>query len=209
MIFSAAARRFVQRVGRTLDRPVAIHLFVTAAVLSAFPATATELSLPTLARVPVAYAQSTAGSVPRARVDAIPGDVIGGEAEVIPSALAPASNTRVWGSGFAFSSRVGADINGAAIKSSGGGGSIGFDRTFAPTFLAGLALSLSRSETTSIGTRSESDTVSGALYAAGFRSPGSSSRASSGSTGPRPIRAVSSPSRERPFPSRAMPNHLV
>jgi subtilase-type serine protease len=172
MIFSAAARRFGRFVRPTVDGPVAIRFLVTAATLSPLAAIATELSLPTLARVPVAYAQSSAGSVPRPRVDAIPGDVIGGELEVTPSAVAPASNTRVWGSGFAFSSRVGADINGAAIKSNGGGGSIGFDRTFGPTFLAGLALSLSRSETTSVGTSSESDTVSGALYAAWVPVPG-------------------------------------
>jgi len=73
---------------------------------------------------------------------------------------------RAWTSGFGFTSSVGADERGPGYRSSGGGGTVGFDHFFSPTLLGGVALSYSRGETTSLGARSESDTVSGAVYGA-------------------------------------------
>ena len=133
----------------------------------AAPAAMAETSfsrLPFDAMTPYSYAQfAPSGGTLRARVESVPGVALG-ESDAV--AAPAAQTTRAWTSGFGFSSRVGADINGPAYRTNGGGATIGVDRIFSPTFLAGVALSYSRAETTSIGTRSESDTVSGAIYGA-------------------------------------------
>jgi outer membrane autotransporter protein len=120
---------------------------------------------------PAAYAQlSPSGSPLQARVEAVPGVALGeggsfGNTRADVAAAAP-NQFRTWASGFGFSSRVGADARGAGFKTNGGGASIGIDRFFSPTFLAGVAFTYSHAETTSLGARGESDTVSGAVYGA-------------------------------------------
>lgn len=117
---------------------------------------------------PASYAQlSSSGGSLRARVEAIPGVALGeGETAVAGPNQSGNQTNRVWTSGFGFTSRVGADERGPGYRSSGGGGTVGFDHFFSPTLLGGVALSYSRGETTSLGARSESDTVSGAVYGA-------------------------------------------
>ena len=50
--------------------------------------------------------------------------------------------------------------------------SVGADRFFTPTFLAGVAFSFSRSETSSVGVSSDADTLSGATYLFWAPAPG-------------------------------------
>jgi outer membrane autotransporter protein len=120
--------------------------------------------------VPVSYAQLTpSGGSLRARVESVPGVALGEGApfsDVGSAAAAPSRGFRAWGAGFGFTSRVGADERGAGFRSKGGGATLGVDYAFSPTFLAGVALSYTRGETTSLGARAESDTVSGAVYGA-------------------------------------------
>ena len=120
--------------------------------------------------VPTAYAQSSpAGTDLRARVQAVPGVALGEGAPVTDigtATAAPAQGIRTWASGFGFSSRVGADERGAGFKTTGGGVSVGIDRFFSPNFVAGAAFTYTRSETTSLGARGESDAFSGAVYGA-------------------------------------------
>jgi outer membrane autotransporter protein len=154
-------------------------LVVAAAVL-ATPASASDAALGHLLfdTVPVSFAQlAPTGGALRARVEAVPGVALGepgvglGEAEAAPAGVPP-QTMRAWGSGFGFSSRVGADRNGAGYKASGGGVTVGFDRFINPTLLGGVALSYTRGETSALGANSDTDTFSGALYGAWLPSPG-------------------------------------
>lgn len=125
--------------------------------------------------VPVSYAQlAPSGGTLRARVEAVPGVAIGELQGVAPSeqAITSGQTARAWSSGFGFSSRVGSDSNGSGFRTKGGGVVAGFDRFLSPTLLAGVALGYSRTETNGIGTRNESDTISGAIYGAWAPYPG-------------------------------------
>jgi outer membrane autotransporter protein len=101
--------------------------------------------------------------VSRARVEAIPGVALGGEPETVAPGV-QSLGYRIWGSGFGFSSRLGSDANGPGYRTSGGGGSVGVDRFFDPTFLAGAALTFTRSATSGIGIHNDTDTFGGAAY---------------------------------------------
>jgi outer membrane autotransporter protein len=132
------------------------------------------------ANVPMTYAQlaPAAGGSLRARVEAVPGVALGGDSGLTgdpglaEGSAISAQQTRVSLSGFGFSSKVGSDRNGAGYKTRGGGGTLSIDRFLTPTLLGGVALGYSHGETTSPGVRSESDTVSGALYGAWLPYPG-------------------------------------
>jgi outer membrane autotransporter protein len=156
---------------------VSLGCSFAAAVMSAAPAAASDaLSSHLLfANVPLAYAQlAPAGGSLRARVEAVPGVALGDPglaaaaepAVGVEGAAITSQQTRASISGFGFSSRVGSDANGAGFRTRGGGGTLTIDRFLTPTFLGGVALGYSRSETTSPGVRSEADTVSGAVYGA-------------------------------------------
>ena len=162
---------------------VSLACSLAAAVLSAAPATASDAGLGHLlfANVPVAYAQfaPAGGGTLRARVEAVPGVALGdpGLAASEPAVgvggtAITSQQTRASISGFGFSSRVGSDANGAGYRTRGGGGTLTIDRFLSPTFLGGVALGYSHSETTSPGVRSEADTVSGAVYGAWLPYPG-------------------------------------
>jgi len=119
---------------------------------------------------PAAYAQlSPSGSSLRTRVEAVPGVALGEGAplsDIGTAETAPSQGFRTWASGFGFSSRVGSDARGPGFKTDGGGVSVGVDRFFSPTFLAGVAFTYSHAYTTSLGARGESDSFSGAVYGA-------------------------------------------
>jgi outer membrane autotransporter protein len=158
-----------EKVG-LLPRAVALAVALGAPMPSAFAQTSFS-HLPFDASGPAAYAQlSPSGSPLRARVEAVPGVALGEGGSIggmgAGVAAAAPNQFRTWASGFGFSSRVGADERGPGFKTKGGGASIGIDRFFSPNFLAGVALTYSHAETTSLGASGESDTVSGAIYGA-------------------------------------------
>jgi outer membrane autotransporter protein len=148
----------------------ALALAGTALAASDAAADATFSQLLFNPAVPVSYAQLTpSGGSLRARVESVPGVALGEGApfsDIGSAAAAPSQGFRAWAAGFGFTSRVGADERGAGFRTKGGGATVGVDYTFSPTFLAGVALSYTRGETTSLGARGESDTVSGAVYGA-------------------------------------------
>jgi outer membrane autotransporter protein len=163
-----SARRRPQK-GSALAR--AVGLAIAASVFA--PAAVAQTTFSHLlfdGSVPVAYAQlSPSRSTLTARVEAVPGVALGeggGFGDVGGGVAAAPNQFRTWASGFGFSSRVGSDARGPGFKTNGGGASIGIDRFFGPTFLAGVALTYTHAETTSLGARGESDTVSGAVYGA-------------------------------------------
>ena len=173
---------FIARCSSTAAARLAGPLVVAGAAMSAAPAAASD-SVPAsllFANVPLAYAQlAPAGGSLRARVEAVPGVALGADsgAAVAEPGIAQggaiaAQQTRVSLSGFGFSSRVGSDLNGAGYRTRGGGGTLTIDRFLTPTFLGGVALGYSHSETTSPGVRSQADTVSGAVYGAWLPYPG-------------------------------------
>jgi outer membrane autotransporter protein len=151
-------------------RGAAAPLALSAAIFTSAAASADPLTS-LYADVPISYAQLASGSVPRARVEAIPGVAVGEPDIAAPSPLSPLP-VRAWASGFGFHTRVGADRNGPGYRTEGGGGTIGVDRFFTPNFLAGVALSFTHSDTKGVATSSEADTVSGAVYAAWIPIPG-------------------------------------
>lgn len=118
-------------------------------------------------------AQVAEVGVSPAAVAAVPGVALAasGQSVVAPEAIVPSERSvpslaaRAWGVGFGYGSRLGADARGAALRTRGGGFTLGIDRFLDPSLLAGISLSVSRGETRGIGVRTDTESVSGAAYA--------------------------------------------
>lgn len=143
---------------RTRPGPPAIVL--AAAALSFGPA-------PALAQSSGWFVPADA-TVSAATVAAIPGVALAtgslSWSAVLRGSINPESATRIWGSGFGSWSRVGSDARGPALTSSGSGFGVGIDRMLHPSFLGGIALSYSETETSSIASGSRVENLSGAVY---------------------------------------------
>ena len=186
-------RRFERR--RTLDWPLALAATAVAAITAAVAARAGELGsdiglgasriedarrqqareaaanpASSLAARPAERyaAQSGEGGVSAAAVAAVPGVALAASGEAgAPGGQAsgPALPAQAWALGFVYGTHTGADVRGGALTTRGGGVSVGVDRFFDPRFLAGVALTVSRASTIGIGVRTDTDAVSGAVYA--------------------------------------------
>jgi subtilase-type serine protease len=107
---------------------------------------------PGLANPPLAYAPSLAANPAVAMLMRLP-------------ASAPASNN-AWVRGYGFGGRLGGDANAGGASYRGGGMIGGFDRQITPSFLAGLSLGYSSTDTDfrRFSGKGSIDTYEGALY---------------------------------------------
>lgn len=140
-------------------RTIAISL-AGAAALSILPA--------------IAFAQSPGreigftGNLPEGLVaqPAAPGDVPGEAlAYQTPVERVHSDGWRSWGHYVYGSARLGADPNGAGIRSTSNGLTVGIERSFGPTFAMGVSLGYARTRSESIGVKSDGDAYAATTYA--------------------------------------------
>lgn len=108
------------------------------------------------------------GNLPEGLVaqPAAPGDVPGESlAYETPAARNHADSWRSWGHYVYGSTRLGADPNGAGIRSTSNGLAVGIERSFGPSFTMGVSLGYARTRSESLGVKSDGDAYAATTYA--------------------------------------------